>query len=227
MQTLAEDLLLLALDDDKGTVSWQRTTALPYGLGGALLVDLALQGRVTMVDDRISLSDPAPTGEAVLDAALVTIRSAKKEHDAKYWVKHLGDRSGLKEELARRLVARGILREQEHAFLWVFHDPRFPASDPRPEAALRERIRDVVLNGAEPDERTLLLLSLVNACGLTGDLFSKEELKRTKPRVKELIEGERVGKAVGRAVEEVNAAVIAAVAASAAFSATIAPGAHH
>jgi golgi phosphoprotein 3 len=226
MQTLAEDLLLLALDDDRGTVSWQRATALPYGLGGALLLDLARLGRVTMAGDRVTLRNPEPTGEEVLDAALETIRTSKKARDAKHWVRELGGRSGLKEQLARRLVARSILREQEHTFLWVFHDPRFPTSDPSPEAEIRVRIRDVVLNGAGPDERTLLLLSLANACDLTGDLFSKEERKQAKPRIKELIEGERVGQAVGRAVQEVNAAVMAAVATSAAVSAT-ASGAHH
>ena len=49
MQTLAGDLLLLALDDDRGTVSWQRSTGLRYGLGGALLMDLAQQERITVV----------------------------------------------------------------------------------------------------------------------------------------------------------------------------------
>jgi Golgi phosphoprotein 3 len=161
METLAEDVLLLTLDDDKGTVPWTRPTyELKYGLGGALLMDLALLQRVNSSDNKIIVTDATSTGDEMLDDALETIRSSSKNHDAKHWVRKLGDRKGLKEELARGLVARGILREEEHTFLWVFDDPRFPTSDPGPENAIRRRIRDVVLADAEPDPRTLLLLSL-------------------------------------------------------------------
>jgi hypothetical protein len=214
MQTLAEDLLLLALDDDQGAVSWQRSTALPFGLGGALLTDLALQGRIDSADKKIVVGDPSPTGDELLDAALETIRASTKRRDAEHWVKKLGGRKGLRHELARRLVARGILREQERTFLWVFHDPRFPTSDPGPESAVRGRVRDLALAGAEPDPRTLLLLSLANACSLADGLFSREERTRAKRRIKDLVEGEQFGTAVAKAVASATA-LVAAVAATA------------
>lgn len=225
MQTLAEDLLLLALDDDRGTVSWQRSTELSYGLGGALLTDLALQERIDSVDKKIVISDPSPTGDRLLDAALATTRAPKKPRDAKHWVEKLGGRNGLKEQLARRPVARGILREQEHTFLWVFHDPRFPTSDPGPETSIRDQIRDVAVAGAEPDTRTLLLFSLVSTCNLTDGLFTREERKQAKLRIKDLVEGEQFGKAVSGAVAEATAA--AAVASGVAFTTVIAPGSSH
>jgi hypothetical protein len=196
MHTLAEDLLLLALDDENGTVSWQRANALPAGLGGALLMDLALQERITSVDNKILVADPSLTGDALLDAALATIRDARRPRNAKHWVEKLGGPKGLRDELARRLVARGILREQEHTFLWVFHGQRFPTSDPGPESSLRGRLRDVVLTGAAPDTRTVLLLSLVNACDLAKGIFARADRKQVKRRIKELVEGEQLGKAV-------------------------------
>jgi hypothetical protein len=225
MQTLAEDLLLLALHDDKGTVSWPRSAALRHGLGGALLMDLALQGRIDALDEKLVLVNPSPTGDEVLDAALDTIRASTKPRDAKHWVEQLGGRVGLKDQLARRLVACGILREQEHAFLWVFRDHFFPTDDPGPEASLRGRIRGVALGGIEPDPRTLLLLSLVNACDLADGLFSREERAQATRRIKELVEGEQFGKAVGGAIADAAAATAAVSAA--AFTATVAPGASH
>jgi hypothetical protein len=225
MQLLAEDLLLLALDDDKGTVSWPRSTALRYGLGGALLMDLALQERIDSRDKKIVLVDPSATGDDALDAALDTIRASNKPRDAKHWVKQLGGRAGLKEQLARRLVARGILHEQELTIFRVFHDHRFPTGDPGPESSLRGRIRDVALGAAEPETRTLLLLSLVSACNLTDEVFSQEERKHATRRIKELVEGERFGKAVGEAIADTVAATAAVSAA--AFTTTVAPGASH
>lgn len=224
METLAEDLLLIALDDDEGTVSWQRSDRLPYALGGALLMDLALQARIRSVDKKIIVHDPSPVGDEILDAALETIRGSNKPHDAKHWVNELGKHKGLKEQLARRLVARGILREQGHTLMWIFHDQRFPTSDPSLEVSIRERIRDVVLSGTEPDERTRLLISLVRACKVTDSLFSKGERKRAEQRVNELVENDRFGDAVGAAISDLTVAVTAAVTA-AVFSTTIAPGA--
>lgn len=227
MQTLAEDLLLLMLDDEKGTASWSRPTAeLTYGLGGALLMDLALQRRITNVDQKIVPGVAGPSGDEVLDAALETIRSSSTPENAKHWVKKLGEQKGLKEQLAQRLVARGILREQEHTYFGVFHQYRYPTSDPGPESSIRSQIHDAVVGNAEPDARTVLLLSLVNACHLTDSLFAKEERTQVTQRIKELVEGEQLGTAVGQAVAEVVIAAIAAVNA-AVFTTTIAPGAHH
>jgi hypothetical protein len=214
MHSLAEDLLLLALDDDEGTASWRRSDAHPYGLGGALLMDLALLERIDTAGKEIFVSDPSPTGDAVLDAALETIRASDKPREAKHWVKKLGERRGLNDQLARRLVARGILREQEHTFLWVFHDVRFPTRDPRSESALREQLRDVVLAGVGPDTRTLLPLSLVRACDLTAALFAREERKHARRRIEELVEDEQFGRAVGGAVADAAASVAATVAAT-------------
>jgi Golgi phosphoprotein 3 len=211
MQTLAEDLLLLALDDDNGTVPWQHSTALPHGLGGALLMDLVLQGRIDVVGKKVVVTSAASTGDDILDEALVTIGESKRRHDAKHWVSKLGGRSGLKEQLARRLVERGILEEQEKVFLWVFRSNRYPTSNPEVEASLRQQIHDVVLSGEDPDVRTLMLLSLVHACDLGDVLFTRDERKRAKQRIKELVEGEKFGKAVGEVISEItDAAVIAA-----------------
>jgi Golgi phosphoprotein 3 len=216
MITLAEELVLLVLDDDHGTVSWQRSTALPYGLGGALLMDLALHKRIVTLDSKIIVGDSSPTGDDLLDAALRSISASRRWRDAKHWVQLLGRQKGLRDRLARRLVARGILREQAHSFLWVVHDQRFPTTDPGQESALRTLVREVVLADAEPDSRTLSLLSLVKACHLTDDLFSREERKQAERRITALVEGEPFGEAVSDAIASVVAT--AAVASSTAIS---------
>jgi|GEM_PF-4255314 len=46
MLNLAEELLLLALQDEKGTVLASAAGSLSYGLAGALLMELALRSRL-------------------------------------------------------------------------------------------------------------------------------------------------------------------------------------
>jgi len=41
-----EELLLLALDDEKGKIIFSSSSALPYGLRGALLLELALVKKI-------------------------------------------------------------------------------------------------------------------------------------------------------------------------------------
>lgn len=210
MQTLAEDLLLIALDDDDGTVPWQHSTALPNGLGGALLMDLVLQERIDVIDKKVAVMSAASTGDDILDEALVTIGESKRQRDAKHWVSKLGGRSGLKEQLARCLVERGILEEQEKVYLWVFRSNRFPTTNPEVEASLRQQIHDVVLSGEDPDERTMMLLSLVYACDLGDVLFTRDERKQAKERIKHLVEDEMFGKAVGQVISDIYTVVMIA-----------------
>jgi len=226
METLAEDLLLISLDDDRGKVSWRHSAAVHYGLAAAFLMDLALLRRIETPGENIVVSDPTPLQDDLLDAVVARINSSEKERDAKHWVKTLGDESDCQQRLARRLVARGILREEEQTLFWAFHDQRYPTVMTEPESTLRERLQGVVLRGDEPEPRTLLLLSLVSACGLIDEIFAPAERRDAKRRIKVLVEDEQFGKSVGAALAVVAAAT-AAVAATTAFTTVIAPGSSH
>ena len=57
---LAEEFTLLAYADD-GSLEID-SVRLESGLGGALLLELALAGRVDVEDKRVVVIDPSPTG---------------------------------------------------------------------------------------------------------------------------------------------------------------------
>jgi hypothetical protein len=81
-------------------------------------------------------------------------------------------------------------------------------------------VRTAVLGGNEIDTRTAFLLSLASACSVVGRLFSRDERRIAKKRIKAIIENELIGKAVNDAVTAavLNAATAAAVAAAVAAS---------
>jgi golgi phosphoprotein 3 len=85
-RTLGEDLLLLALDDEKGTISTPASDAVGYGLAGAALMDLTLQGRLEAGrGETLVVADPGPAGDDVLDEALQKIASSRKPGKAPHW----------------------------------------------------------------------------------------------------------------------------------------------
>ena len=59
---VAKELLLLSLHDVKGTVHCTASHALPYGIAGALLVEVAISGRLRADEKPIVVVDRAATG---------------------------------------------------------------------------------------------------------------------------------------------------------------------
>jgi golgi phosphoprotein 3 len=209
--TLAEELLLLALDDPKGTIPMTAAQPLKYGLAGATIMDLMLIGKLTNDDKNIVAVDATLTGNEIQDQVLTTIAAAERPRDVKYWVGELGtDIKRHQDWLEERLVQRGILRREVHRFLGIIPSQRYPTDDPLPEQSVRERIRTAVLGDASPDPRTATLISIAKACSVLDNLFTREECKQTKRRVEEIIQGETLGKAVKDTVDAINAAANAA-----------------
>ena len=74
---LAEEILLLHRADD-GMLSRAPEWLVRYALGGAVLMDLALENRIDTDVDRLFLIDAAPVGDALLDPMLAEIAGSKR-----------------------------------------------------------------------------------------------------------------------------------------------------
>ena len=134
MLTVAEEMLLLVLDDTSGTFITEPDININYALAGAVLADLALKGRIEADPDKLFVLDPKPTGDAVQDAVLARIAEADEVQDTAYWVAEIGQRGDeVREHLLSRLVERGILKRVEEKVLWVFETRRYPTIDGREE----------------------------------------------------------------------------------------------
>ena len=65
--SLAEELLLLSLRDDKGTVVNSASMGLPFGLAGAVLMELALQEKIRIEGKKLVAAPAGEIGDAILD----------------------------------------------------------------------------------------------------------------------------------------------------------------
>jgi hypothetical protein len=205
---LAEALLLLMLDEDKGTATW--VTAAEQGLAGALLLDLDVREQ----DGRLVVGDTRPD-EPALAAAWDVV--AGEQRAARHWVSKLPGRlKPIQGTVAAPLVERGVLDEQRHRTLGVFKSVRYPELDPAPQQALRARLRRVLVDGEEPSAFDTSLLGLLVPLDLVKRVVERDERKAAKRRAKEIAQRGPVGDAVKAAVQEqVMAAVIATTATTA------------
>jgi hypothetical protein len=220
---IAEDLLLLLLDDEKGTAT---SSYVDVALGGAVLLELALAEAVT-VRERTSIwsgakvvaTPGAVVDDPVLAAGLATV--AERERSASDLVNRLG--KGVKAVLAERLAARGLLQRQDDKVLGLFPRTRWLAADTAHEVEVRRRLSAVLVQGVEPDARTGALVALLASVDKAPASVDHEGVPKrdVRRRAKEVAEGAWAADAVKDAIAASTAAVMAGVtAATAATTAT-------
>jgi hypothetical protein len=183
--TLAEELLLLALDDDRGV---DRTQHADEGLAAALLLELAAGGWLESAGGPFVPTDqPAPDG--ALGAALDVIRGEDRPHDGKHWLRKLpGALRPIMGAVAQPLVERGVLGDERRKVLGLVPVQTYPERDPAPERELRERLRAELTGTREPSERTALLAPLLLALDLVNKVVERDERKAARAKAEQLAE---------------------------------------
>lgn len=212
---LHEEILLLALKDEKGTI--HSGTMYQYAIGGALLSELLLHKRVRVVDSRwkklVEATDSTPIGDPLLDECLHRIVQSKRRASLETWVSRFAHISKLKHRIASKLCASGILRAEEDKVLLIFTRKIYPEINPLPENEIIERIRQAIFTDTiDIDPRTIILIALTKHADILRVLFGRSELRPRKKRIKDITEGNVVGEAARDAIQAVQAAAaIAAI----------------
>src|SRR5215212_3097515 len=104
---LAEELLLLAYDDETGKATGSRI-GLDLAMSAAVMIDLALAGRIAYVDGFLKVIDPTPIGDPIANAVLAKA-AADDPHTPAQWLQRL--RHGLRARVLGDLVERGVVRD--------------------------------------------------------------------------------------------------------------------
>ncbi len=205
MTLIAEDLLLLLLDDAKGTVpTWGKTDAV---LGGAVLAELAVLGLATVEKksiwrtEKVHASGAAPADlDPLLAEALATI--ARKDRTPSTLVTKIG--KGLEHRLAAGLAERRILERRDGKRLGLVPRTTWPAADTTRDHQLRRTITVCLADGGRPDERTAALIALLAAVDQAHKVVSANTAttkRQLKKRAQEIAEGQWAAKAVRDSID--------------------------
>ncbi len=219
---LYEEILLLALDDDKGTADGAGFYA--KAMGGAILAELAMKGAVSIADDKkkkVSLGRRDRLDDPILEECRTMVAEEKKSKKAAEWVMKFSSLKDLKNRVARQLVDKGILTEETGTVLRIFKRTIFPEVEGGPEKELRERMKKAIFTSSTKLEaRTVVIIALAKAAGMLNKIFPKKKLKERKKRLDQLTSGQLAGKATTEAVQAVQAAIAVTVIMPAVFAAS-------
>ncbi len=204
MLGFVEEIVLLQLDEH-GKLIELPLSAADVVLAGAALMELALRNKVDSDLNRFYVVDREPTGDAILDDALGALTANETDTTTSGAIERITVNADAYRDIAlRRLVEKGVLREEEGRFLWVFHTRRYPVIDDTEQREVRTRLRQLILTDEIPDPRDVVLLCLIDACGLLGLVLSLDEIAVRRQRIEQLSRLDLIGQAMTKAVGEIR-----------------------
>ena len=210
MLRFADELLLLLIDDKRGDLIPIPERSLGCALAGALLMDLAQEGRIDTDPDYLSLLDPTPLGDDLLDPVLAEIAEADAVRHARFWVAHFAEQvDDIRDRTLARLTAQGILEAEEGGFFSflpsVSRTRRYPADQARRED-VQLRIMRVLFSSDIPEPTDAVIVGPANACGVFERLLPPAEREVAQERIDLLGRMDPIGRAVTEVIQLTPAA---------------------
>jgi golgi phosphoprotein 3 len=203
-----EEIVLLLLDETNGDFVPLPESVFAIVMSGAALMDLALRNRIDTDLEKMTVVDRTPLGDDILDDALAGLGRKNANLgivDALYDV--AVNAEDYRARALKRLIDRGILKEENGRHLWVFRTRRYPVIDDSEQQEVRARMRQLLLTDEIPDPRDVVLVCLIDACALAGFVLSAAELNAASARVEQLRKMDLIGQAVTKAASETEAIV--------------------
>ena len=198
---LAEEFLLLLRDDD-GALSRAPEWSVRYALGGAVLMDLALEHRIDTDAQGLFVIDSTPVGDHLLDSMLAEITRANRTYDALHWVRHATRHADeIRNTSLERLIDKRILVLSDDRYLWIFGTRHYLLKDEATARKLTGRIKSTLLVDSIPDPKDVMIVTLADGCGIVSQILSDHELDAAKARIDLLRRVELIGRVFLEAIE--------------------------
>ena len=180
----AEELIILAIDDQTNSFYRISNININVALIGALLMDLALRKRIDVDLKGIYVLSTEPTNDKFLDTILENLVETEAGNQPAVLVGQLyNSMVHLKDKLLQSLEEKGIIKVSQCKVLWLFKQRRYPVIDQKEEEEVLSRIKRTVLTDIKPDPREMALIALLQICGLMDKIFTKEELEQRSARL--------------------------------------------
>ncbi len=212
MLSFAEEIMLLLLEDEDGRMIHVPELSMRCVLAGAVLMELALAGKIDTDLEKLMVLDTEKTDDEMLDLALERIVAADRVEAARFWVEHLArDADAFRSMALDRLVEKGILNRVDDRLLWVFKTRRYPMVDGQAEREVKLRIMDILFRDIIPEPRDIVIICLVDACNIFKHILTERDHKLATERIRQCRQMDLIGQAVNKSVRDIEASLALAL----------------
>ena len=193
---LPEELILMLLNEQTGYFHQVPGWALNCAVAGAVLAELSLRSRIDTDVEMLTVLDGTPTGDPVADPILEEIAAEPEPHNTQVWLERLaGQAEGIIDRTLDRLVEIGIIEHHDGDF-WTlstaFHEGAV-------QEFIKTRVAKALFTDEIPDPRDIIVISLVNTCGVFRFIFELDEA--AEERIARICRMDLIARSIAAAVE--------------------------
>ena len=178
---------------------------------GAVLMDLAKEHRIDTDLKSLTVVDSTPLEDDILDPLLSAISKADDKADTVYWIERFSAPEIVNQVLrnvAERLIRRGIFNRDSGGT--IFLDEQVSLTRRYPGLALPEsqdvilRVINVIFSEDIPTPEEIMLIALVDACGILEQILEKSELEEQRERIALVRDLDLIGLSIRNAIHMVR-----------------------
>lgn len=217
MLTLAQEILLIALDDDTGKLTSLPDYSLDIVLAGALCMDLVFSKKISISSNGLRVLDTACTKDASLDYALDCLPRDEEWHSIDTCLQKMaGPIDSLSELICKQLVSKKILRKEEEKYFFFFTTTSYPMIDGTQEQKSRALTRLLLLEKpiTSLQSRDIALIGLLSNGSLLSSLLKESEIELFQEKIESIKKLDIVHEAVRLAVESLQKSIAGIISSS-------------
>jgi hypothetical protein len=211
--SLAEELLLITLDDESGRLLDSiKPFAFEIAIAASLIMELSLKGKLDSDAEKLFVVSADPTGNTILDEALTEITTEKNSLSTSDWLNRFARKGDdFSDQIIESLVTKGVLQLVEKRLFWVLKTRAYPATSGIEEREVRARIMHLLNSDEIPNPNDALLVGLLSATGIMSRLLSVSELARLQSRIDQIANLEEISRSLSAAIQEARELIISQV----------------
>ncbi|MET9828027.1 GPP34 family phosphoprotein [Streptomyces sp. NPDC006385] len=211
--TIGEQIVLLALDEETGTLR-EAHLRVSLAVSAAALLELSFSGYLTERDGALVVAG----GSTPVDPAAAAMAEHMRSHPEetpREWL--LAVREQALDTAYQGLLEKRLVREQGRRVLGAFGSVKHPVTGLSELAALRARLAAVLAQDQDPDERTAALITVLHHAGLQTVMPQSPGAEAREYRLAAIAEGQGQAAALGDTIRTTVAAITAVIASTAAL----------
>lgn len=207
---MLEEFMILIIDNDTHRLSISNQHFTNIALAGASLLELMLQGRITIGKDGILLVDETLTGDDLIDPVLTMIKEEPDEMlTVLNWIRKLhSEEFDLMGEVLDYLEGKNIIECYTTRSFLIFPVRRYKILDSQLQAQLKKLLHDKVTESKEIEPRIIGLLSLLYSTNSATKVFPVEQLEGYMDQIRGMVSGEDIGVSVAQSIWDITDAMM-------------------
>lgn len=201
--TIPEELYLLAVNETEGDIHATNNKSFKTALSGAILMNLAMEHRIDTDLEKLIVDKKEAIGNDVLDIVSNEIQLDQSDHNIKYWIDKLTEKSdSYKNMILNSLIRKGVLKIEDKKVLWVFSSRKYPVIDDTEITEVRARVRELVFSDEIPDIQDIVIISMLFYSGMLDLVLTDGEIDEKVDRIEQIAKMDLIGQSISKVIEE-------------------------